>query len=68
MRLRSAALATVFTPTASTAAGGQAPLRLENLKRCGDLLERRQDWCLTVRGLGERRSVVTGMRDDHHVT
>ncbi len=29
------------------------PLRLESLKRCGDLLEQRQQqWCLGVRGLG----------------
>ncbi|YCH37444.1 S8/S53 family peptidase [Pseudomonas sp. R4-84] len=32
----------------------QEPLRLESLKRCGDLLEiERQEWCLTARGLGE---------------
>lgn len=54
MPLRSAALATLFALAASTAAAVPAPLRLESLKRCGDLLEtRRQDWCLTVRGLGE---------------
>lgn len=32
----------------------QEPLRLESLKRCGDLLEiEHQQWCLTARGLGE---------------
>ena len=54
MPLRSTALATLFTLAANTAAAAPEPLRLENLTRCGDLLDgRRQDWCLTVRGLGE---------------
>lgn len=44
----------LFTLAANTAAAAQEPLRLEGLKRCGDLLEsRRQDWCLTVRGMGD---------------
>jgi hypothetical protein len=39
---------------ASTAAAVPEPLRLESLKRCGDLLQSQsQDWCLTVRGLGQ---------------
>ncbi len=54
MPLRSAALAALFTLATGTAADAQEPLRLENLKRCGNLLEnQRQDWCLTVRGLGD---------------
>ncbi|MFK9007435.1 S8/S53 family peptidase [Pseudomonas pergaminensis] len=54
MPLRPAALATLFTLVASASVAAQEPLRLENLKRCGDLLEsRQQDWCLTVRGLGD---------------
>jgi hypothetical protein len=53
MPLRPAVLATFFTLAASTSAVAQEPLRLENLKRCGDLLEnRQQDWCLKVGGLG----------------
>jgi subtilisin family serine protease len=40
--------------SASTIATTQEPLRLESLKRCGDLLEnQRQQWCLTARGLGD---------------
>jgi hypothetical protein len=54
MLLRFAALATLFTFNAGTATAAPEPLRLENLKRCGDLLEsQHQDWCLTVRGLGD---------------
>ncbi|WP_053185064.1 S8/S53 family peptidase [Pseudomonas thivervalensis] len=54
MLLRSAALATLFTLAAGTATAAPEPLRLESLKRCGDLLEsQHQDWCLTVRGLGD---------------
>ncbi|AEV63159.1 S8/S53 family peptidase [Pseudomonas ogarae] len=54
MPLRSAALATLLTFAAGTATAAPEPLRLESLKRCGDLLEtQHQDWCLTVRGLGE---------------
>lgn len=54
MPLRFAALATLFTLAASTSAAAQDALRLENLKRCGDLLDsRQQDWCLSVRGLGD---------------
>ncbi|WHS62573.1 S8/S53 family peptidase [Pseudomonas sp. G2-4] len=54
MPLRSAALAMLFTLAANTAAAAPEPLRLESLTRCGDLLDgRRQDWCLTVRGLGD---------------
>ncbi len=54
MPLRSAALATLFTLATSTSATAAEPLRLENLKRCGDLLEnRQQDWCLTASGLGD---------------
>lgn len=54
MPLHSAVLATFFALAASTSAAAEEPLRLENLKRCGDLLEnRQQDWCLEVRGLGD---------------
>ncbi len=54
MPLRSAAFAVLFTLAANPAAAAQEPLRLESLQRCGDLLQsRRQEWCLTVRGLGE---------------
>jgi hypothetical protein len=54
MPIRSAALVTLFTLSASTLAVAQEPLRLEGLKRCGDLLEnQRQEWCLTARGLGD---------------
>ncbi|WP_434604129.1 S8/S53 family peptidase [Pseudomonas sp. R1-7] len=54
MPLRSAALVTLFALSASTTAMAQEPLRLESLKRCGDLLEiEHQQWCLTARGLGE---------------
>lgn len=53
MSLRCAALLSLFTLTASSYAAALEPLRLENLKRCGDLLDNRQQhWCLTVRGLG----------------
>jgi len=35
------------------AIAAQEPLRLESLKRCGDLLQsQHQQWCLTARGLG----------------
>jgi subtilisin family serine protease len=54
MPIRSAALVTLFTLSASTLTVAQEPLRLEGLKRCGDLLEnQRQEWCLTARGLGD---------------
>ncbi|WP_434624575.1 S8/S53 family peptidase [Pseudomonas sp. Z1-29] len=54
MPIRSAALVTLFALSASTLAVAQEPLRLEGLKRCGDLLEnQRQEWCLTARGLGD---------------
>ena len=54
MPLRSVALATLFSLAASAAAAVPEPLRLESLKRCGDLLEtQHQDWSLTVRGLGD---------------
>ncbi|WP_434557604.1 S8/S53 family peptidase [Pseudomonas sp. Z4-20] len=54
MRSPSAALVTLLTLSASTIALAQEPLRLESLKRCGDLLEsQRQEWCLTARGLGD---------------
>jgi hypothetical protein len=54
MHLRSVALATFLSWAASTTASAQEPLRLESLKRCGDLLEsRQQEWCLTARGLGD---------------
>ncbi|WLG93960.1 S8/S53 family peptidase [Pseudomonas sp. FP198] len=54
MPIRPAALVTLFTLSASTLAVAQEPLRLEGLKRCGDLLEnQRQEWCLTARGLGD---------------
>jgi hypothetical protein len=44
----------LFTLAANTAAVAQEPLRLQSLKRCGDVLQsQRQDWCLTVRGLGD---------------
>lgn len=53
MPVRFTALATLLTLTVHTVAAAPAPLRLESLKRCGDLLQsQRQDWCLTVRGLG----------------
>ncbi|TKJ65736.1 peptidase S8 and S53 subtilisin kexin sedolisin [Pseudomonas sp. CFBP13506] len=53
MPLRFATLATLFS-LAATASAAQPPLRLENLQRCGDVLEnRQQDWCLTVRGLND---------------
>ncbi|MBT2339859.1 MULTISPECIES: S8/S53 family peptidase [Pseudomonas] len=53
MPLRFAAFIALLT-LAIHPASAQEPLRLESLKRCGDLLEsRRQDWCLTVRGLGD---------------
>ncbi|OAB50939.1 S8/S53 family peptidase [Pseudomonas thivervalensis] len=54
MLLRSAALATLFAMAAGTATAAPEPLRLESLKRCGDLLQsQHQDWCLTARGLGD---------------
>ncbi|WP_445571653.1 S8/S53 family peptidase [Pseudomonas sp. E102] len=54
MPLRSAVLVTLIALSAGTSAMAQEPLRLESLKRCGDLLEiERQEWCLTARGLGE---------------
>ncbi|WWG78306.1 S8/S53 family peptidase [Pseudomonas poae] len=54
MPLKTAALASLFSLAASTAAAAQEPLRLQNLQRCGDLLENRQQaWCLTARGLGD---------------
>lgn len=54
MSLRFVVLATLPLMAASTTAMAQEPLRLETLKRCGDLLQsQRQDWCLTVRGLGQ---------------
>ncbi|MGK9418203.1 S8/S53 family peptidase [Pseudomonas cedrina] len=54
MPLRPAFLATFFSLAASTSALAQEPLRLEDLKRCGDLLEnRQQDWCLKVGGSGD---------------
>ncbi|MCU1723133.1 S8 family peptidase [Pseudomonas sp. 5P_5.1_Bac1] len=53
MPLRSAAFATVLMLAGNPVTAAEAPLRLESLKRCGDLLEsRQQDWCLRVRGLG----------------
>lgn len=58
MPLRSAVPAALLIlvanlPLPGLAAAAQTPLRLEGLKRCGDLLDaRHQDWCLTVRGLG----------------
>jgi hypothetical protein len=60
MPLRSAALVTLFALSACTTAMAQEPLRLESLKRCGDLLEiEHQQWCLTVRGLGEATPQLT---------
>ena len=54
MPLNNAALAMLFTLAAGTAVASQEPLRLEQLKRCGDLLESaQQDWCLSVRGMGD---------------
>ncbi|MFW9270291.1 S8/S53 family peptidase [Pseudomonas sp. NR3] len=54
MPLRSAVLVTLIALSAGTSAMTQEPLRLESLKRCGDLLEiERQEWCLTAQGLGE---------------
>ncbi|RRV49454.1 S8/S53 family peptidase [Pseudomonas sp. p106] len=38
----------------STAAFAEQPLRLQQLKRCGDLLNsQQQTWCLRVQGLGQ---------------
>lgn len=60
MPFKSTALATLLTLTASAAACAQEPLRLENLKRCGNLLEnRQQDWCLSIRGLGAATPQLT---------
>lgn len=54
MPLRPAVLVMLLGLSASTIATTQEPLRLEGLKRCGDLLEnQRQEWCLTARGLGD---------------
>ncbi|MGR4971850.1 S8/S53 family peptidase [Pseudomonas sp. LARHCG127] len=54
MLLRSTALAALFTLATGTATAAPEPLRLESLKRCGDLLQsQHQDWCLTARGLGD---------------
>ncbi|AZE95590.1 Subtilisin-like serine protease [Pseudomonas orientalis] len=54
MPLNPAAFAMLLTLAAGTALASQEPLRLEQLKRCGDLLEnQQQDWCLRVRGLGD---------------
>ncbi|MCJ8208007.1 S8/S53 family peptidase [Pseudomonas sp. RGM2987] len=53
MLLRPIALATLLTLASHGAIAAQEPLRLESLKRCGDLLQsQHQQWCLTVRGLG----------------
>lgn len=58
MPLRRTALAGLFL-LASPIAGAQESLRLESLKRCGDLLEsRHQEWCLRVLGLGDTAPVV----------
>ncbi|WAJ36346.1 S8 family serine peptidase [Pseudomonas sp. GOM7] len=39
----------------SPLAEAEEPLRIHSLQRCGDLLaQERQDWCLQVRGLGEK--------------
>lgn len=52
MPLRPAALATLLALVGSPMAVAEQPLRLEQLARCGDLLDsQRQTWCLTVRGL-----------------
>ncbi|MDO7896939.1 S8/S53 family peptidase [Pseudomonas citrulli] len=54
MSLRSAALAALLALATHPAIAAQEPLRLEGLKRCGDLLDsQHQEWCLAVRGLGE---------------
>ncbi|HEK1690058.1 TPA: S8/S53 family peptidase [Pseudomonas putida] len=38
----------------STAAFAEQPLRLQQLKRCGDLMDNQQQtWCLRVQGLGQ---------------
>lgn len=53
MPLNPAAFTMLLSLAAGTALASQEPLRLEQLKRCGDLLENaQQDWCLRVRGLG----------------
>ncbi|MGN8342676.1 S8/S53 family peptidase [Pseudomonas sp. SMV71] len=53
MPLRPIALATLLALTSHGAIAAHEPLRLESLKRCGDLLQsQHQQWCLTVRGLG----------------
>ncbi|PAV66593.1 hypothetical protein WR25_20823 [Diploscapter pachys] len=47
-----AAFITLLMLLAGAMAQASEGLRIESLKRCGDLLDtRRQDWCLTVRGL-----------------
>jgi len=39
----------------SPLADAQQALRIQSLQRCGDLLvSEKQDWCLQVRGLGEK--------------
>lgn len=54
MPLRPAVLVMLLSLSASTIATAQEPLRLESLKRCGDLLDsQHQEWCLTARGLGD---------------
>ena len=53
MSLGHVLLAALFALAASPFASADEPMRLESLKRCGDLLDdKRQDWCLKVRGLG----------------
>lgn len=48
-------LATFIMAALSPLADAQEPLRIQSLQRCGDLLaSERQDWCMQVRGLGEK--------------
>ncbi|WP_372490436.1 S8/S53 family peptidase [Pseudomonas sp. WHRI 8519] len=48
------ALALALTLAASTTALAEQPLRLQQLKRCGDLMDsQQQTWCLRVQGLGQ---------------
>jgi len=50
---------TLFMLLAGAMAQASEGLRIESLKRCGDLLDaRRQDWCLSVRGLSAQPPIL----------
>lgn len=52
MVFRSAVYAGLWALVVSSVAQAQEPLRIESLKRCGDLLDnQRQQWCLNVQGM-----------------